>query len=262
VGDTTWTLPNTTQITAAGSVSLNYTGYALPRESTRLNVPSTVSVTCGGTLSIDNCDMLGSFTFAGSVNPKKLIIKGNSTVAQAISSQAINCYDYEIRGGTFTDPGDWTFGNLSTPVRLLIGAEYYTRYDVNYNRIQELETLTTNKNITIYSNNSNPSIQVFFGVVSNSNSSYDSRNYGTYTGTITVLKTTTGNAIGLNVIGGTYSPTVTAPSTKTGSNYRINFSDFGVQNGFGLYLNSRYTPNILISNLPSDIDVLATQGVG
>jgi hypothetical protein len=264
VGDTTWPLPNTTQILAYGSVSLNYTGYQLPRESTRLSVPSIVSVTCGGTLSIDNCDMLGSFTFAGSLFPKKLIVKGNSIVAQAISSEVINCYDYEIRGGTFTHPGDWTFGSLSTPATLNIGAELYLRYDVNYNRIDELETLTTSKNITIYSHNSNSStVYLRFGNVSNSASiGYNSRDLGTYTGTITLLKTTVGIEPYLSIYGGTYSPTVTVPSTKNGSNYRINFTDFGNQNGFGVYLNSRYTPNILISNLPSDIDVLATQGVG
>jgi hypothetical protein len=272
-GDGSWPLVNTTLLTSSSNtVSL---GIFNKPNDTKLNIPANVMIRCTNLLSIDNCNMLGSFEFTGTDVKRRLHIRHNSIIAQDISSAAINCYDYTIFSGTFTHPNDWVFGSPTTGANIRMGCEDDYIYNTITQRYENIVSIVnTSKNITIYEN---ASVYTYINTpwymyVSNQEGDFFNYNenprvspldYGKFTGKITILPTTgyTSTSRRLTVDGGIYAPTATISAIKNGSTYTFNLSEFPDNMKFGNDNNSRFIPNIYINNLPTDNDILATQGI-
>ena len=251
-------IPTSTQFNCSGNVRIGTFYYFYSNQSGNTFIPSTVTLNCAQKLTITNANVQGYFTFTGNSINKRLKLSRYSTITQDISTSVINCYNYGIFSGTYTNSNNWVFGDSTTPARVNIGSDRI--YNGNLSPYYFLETLNTNKNITIYSNSTK-------GILFNYSDVYpdyystpaEKRNYGKFSGLITILKTTTGNNALVSVGGGQYKPTVTISTSNSNSKFILSYSNWPASYGFGRDSYSIFDPTIYVNNLPSVIDTVATQ---
>lgn len=250
-------IPTSTQFNCSGNVRIGTFYYFYSNRSGNTFIPSTVTLNCAQKLTITNANVQGYFTFTGNSINKKLKLSRYSTITQDISTSVINCYDYRIFSGTYTNSNNWVFGDSTTPALINIGTDITYKGDISPYFF--LETLNTSKNITIYSNSTK---QIIFNYPENygyNTTAADARKYGKFSGLITILKTTTGNIAPVYVRGGQYLPIVTIPTSNSNSKFILSYSNWPASYGFGQDSYSIFDPTIYVNNLPSVIDTVATQ---
>ena len=210
------------------------------------------NVNCGSVNLKANTMVLIDTTAAGSItmynSTSTLEIQGNSVISADISTANTGCYRYNIYGGTFLNSAPWVFGTTTTAARVILGYQGPINGYYGYNKAAS--TLTTSKNITIYSqtNISGYAALVFTG---------SSTTGGTFTGDLT-LTAVTGQQLVPSIQGGTYSPTKTLAATTIGSKTTINFADTPNSYGFGTK-GGTYSPKLYLSGIPIGTDILSTQ---
>ena len=255
-------LPAVTSISS--SFTFYYYGGSLPAVGTirsygnigLYNVVTTATLTVTGypaaNIVIQNSTFSGAIYFAN-VSNSSLYITRNSTITTDISTTVTNCGGFYIYSGTFTHPNPWIFGNSSTAVTVNLGCDVTKDSPfVPYT----LETLNTNKNITIYCQASK-SIKFNVRTTQPTGGSFSPTQYGTFTGLISLIPVTGQTYPTPLVGGGTYAPVVTAPAVFNGSTYSLANSslpyDWGFASNGGVY-----SATIYVSNLPSTADILGT----
>ena len=258
-------LPSVNWINASNG-TFNYTGGTLPAVGTiksygniglyNFVTSATLAVTGypAANIVIQNSTVTGVISFAN-VSNSSLYINMNSTITTDISTTVTNCSGFYIYSGTFTHPNPWIFGNSSTAATVNLGCDV-TRASPFVPYV--LETLNTNKNITIYCQASK-SIKFNVRTSYTTGGGFSPTQYGTFTGLISLIPVTgqTFPTANLQVGGGTYAPVVTAPAVFNGTTYSLDPAtlpyDWGFASNSGVYSATLY-----VSNLPSTADILGS----
>ena len=258
-------LPSVNWINASAG-TFNYSGGTLPAVGTiksegniglyNFVTSATLAVTGypAANIVIQNSTVTGVISFAN-VSNSSLYINMNSTITTDISTTVTNCSGFYIYSGTFTHPNPWIFGNSSTAATVNLGCDV-TRASPFVPYV--LETLNTNKNITIYCQASK-SIKFNVRTSYTTGGGFSPTQYGTFTGLISLIPVTgqTFPTTNLQIGGGTYAPVVTAPAVFNGTTYSLDPTtlpyDWGFASNGGVYSATLY-----VSNLPSTADILGS----